>query len=304
MTEGSAKGFWMSATLHGAVAAALFIFGFVLKSEDTEQPKIFELVAGEGDNFMAKEAPLLGTPGGVKLDVPKAPEPKPSPPEPVPQGVTPPTPAPAPTPKKETPTPPKTSEPPLPDFKKKLQREVIKADSKVKREIAKEHAAEKKRLEEEQKKMTKEEFDRANKAKTAAPPAKSPSPKVAKIDAEGIAKGVVGGSAANKTGGAGGKALKNDNDDVMAAYDALFKQRLRAEFEPPPGVSDALKATIEVRSQMDGTLVNARVVKSSGSSEFDRAVLDAIRRVRMPARPDRKSEVIEFIFTMRERAEG
>ena len=66
MTEGSAKGFWMSATLHGSVAAAFFILWPRVKSEVTEQPKIFELVAGEGDNYMAKEAPALGTPGGVK----------------------------------------------------------------------------------------------------------------------------------------------------------------------------------------------------------------------------------------------
>ena len=104
-------------------------------------------------------------------------------------------------------------------------------------------------------------------------------------------------------GGAGGKALKSDNDDVLAAYDALFKQRLRAEFEPPPGLSDSLKAEIEVRSNADGSITGGRVTKSSGSPEFDRAVLEALRRVRMPARPDRKSELISFTFTMRERTE-
>ena len=58
-----------------------------------------------------------------------------------------------------------------------------------------------------------------------------------------------------------------------------------------------------MRSNADGTLTGWRISKSSGSEEFDRAVLDALRRVRMPARPDRKSEVIAFTFTMRERLE-
>jgi colicin import membrane protein len=294
----------MSAALHGAVIALLLFFTYVVSTNVTPTPKVFELVAGEGDNFMAREAPALGTSSGVKVDIPPAPEPKPVPPQPVPQEVAPEIPAtPLPTPKVVTPTPPKPAEKTVPDFKKKLQREVIVAESKAKREIKKEREKEAKRVADEQKKISKEEFDRANKAKGATPATKTASTKAPKIDAEGIAKGVVGGSTANKIGGAGGKALKTDNDDVLAAYDALFKQRLRAEFEPPPGLSDSLFVTIELRSNMDGSLTGARVVKGSGSSEFDRAVLDAIRRVRMPARPDRKSETIEFIFTMRERTE-
>jgi len=115
---------------------------------------------------------------------------------------------------------------------------------------------------------------------------------------------VVGGSRNNKTGGAGGKALKNDNDDVLLGYFALFKQRLRTEFEPPPGLSDTLKVSITVLSHPDGSLTNPRVIRSSGSREFEAAVLEAIRRVRMPPRPDKKTETVEFDFSMRERDEG
>jgi colicin import membrane protein len=303
MTDGSTKGFLLSAALHGSVAALLFL-SLLMKRDDSEIPKVFELVAGEGDNYMAREAPALGTPGGVKLEVPKLPEPKFAAPAPVPQQVVPvPSPVvPSPAKPDTTPAPQKQVDPVVPNFKKKLQRDVIVAESKAKREIKKQRDADAKRVADEQKRMTKEEFDRANKAKSSASSSKSAPVKVAKVDAEGIAKGVVGGSTANKVGGAGGKALKSDNDDVLAAYDALFKQRLRAEFEPPPGLSDSLKAEIEVRSDSDGTLSGGRVSKSSGSPEFDRAVLEALRRVRMPARPDRKSEVIQFIFTMRERS--
>jgi colicin import membrane protein len=312
MTDGSSKGFLFSATLHG-LAAALLLLGVVLKPDDLEIPKVFELVAGEGDNYMAREAPALGSPGGVKIDIPKAPEPKPVAPEPVQQEIVEPTPPPPSPPPKVvppptkvvTPTPQKQPEPVVPDFKKKLRRDVLNAESKAKRDVKKQRDAEtKQRAAEEQKRLTKEEFDRANKTKSSTSPAKSSPTKVVKIDAEGIAKGVTGGSTANKIGGAGGKALKTDNDDVLAGYDALFKQRLRSEFEPPPGLSDSLKAEVEVRSNADGSLSGGRITKSSGSAEFDRAVLDALRRVRMPARPDRKSEVIQFTFTMRERNEG
>jgi colicin import membrane protein len=224
-------------------------------------------------------------------------EPTPPPPAPPPKVVPPPT-------KVVTPAPQKEPDPVVPDFKKKLVRDVIVGESKAKRDIKKQQEVEKKRAAEEQKQLTKEEFDRANKTKNSTSPTKSSPTKVVKIDAEGIAKGVVGGSTANKKGGAGGKSLKTDNDDILAGYYALFKQRMRTEFEPPPGLSDSLKAEVEVRSNSDGSLSGGRITKSSGSAEFDRAVIDALRRMRMPERPDHKSELILFTFTMRERSEG
>ncbi len=308
MTATSPQAFLLSATFHGAIAAALLLFTYSCNRQNLDEPKIIELVAGEGDNFGAKVAPALGIEGGLKVEMPKAPEPKPAPPpEPEPLPV-----APAPTPPPPT---PKTTPPPLEptdeatrNFAKDLKATVRTATKKAQRDIAKERAAEKKRLDDEkkrqeaeQKKMSKEEFDRLNKTKTVASNTKSGPPKVTKVDTEGIRKGVVGGSTENKKGGAGGKALRNDNDDVLAAYDALFKQRLRAAFEPPPGLSDSLKATIEVRSHADGGLSLARVTQPSGSAEFDRAVLDAVRRMQMPPRPDKKTETIEFVFAMRER---
>lgn len=316
MTDGSSRGFLISATLHG-IAAALLLFSFITTRNEDEKPKVFELVAGEGDNYMAREAPALGSPGGVTLELPKAPEPKPAPPQPAPQEVIAPAPRPSPPePKVVTPEPPKPPVTTAPDFKKKLRRDLIVAESKAKLEIKRKREADARReaqakreadarkAADDQKPMTKEEFDRANKTKKSTTPGKSSPVKVAKIDAEGIAKGVVGGSTANKIGGAGGKALKVENDDVLAAYDAMFKQRLRTEFEPPPGLSDSLKVEIEVQSNADGSLSGGRVAKSSGSAEFDRAVLDALRRVRMPPRPDKKGESIGFIFTMRERTDG
>ena len=79
MSDGSTKGFFCSATLHGAAALLLFL-SLVMKRDDSDPAKVFELVAGEGDNYMATEAPALGSQSGVKVNIAKAPEPKPAPP--------------------------------------------------------------------------------------------------------------------------------------------------------------------------------------------------------------------------------
>lgn len=297
MSPHSQGAFVLSLTLHALVAALVLFFGYFSRTTD-EPSRVLELVAGEGDNYMATEAAALGTEGGVKLPTPKPPAPV----EAVPQPPAPVAPT-APT----TPTTP--AEKPVPDLSRTVKRAVANADAKAKREIAKEAAAEKKRDEEEKKKqqqaakLTKEEFDRRNKTKSTTAPTKVASNTKAPkgVDAEGIAKGVVGGSTANKIGGAGGKALTANPDDVLAAYYALFKTRLHAAFEPPPGLSDTLKATIEFRSNPDGSITNARITKSSGSAEYDRAVLDAVARVKMPPRPDKKAEEPSIIFSMRER---
>lgn len=313
MSDGTGKGFLLSATLHGSVALAMLL-AYIIHPSSSDEAKVFELVAGEGDNYMAREAPALGTPGGVKVDVPKAPEPKPTPPAPAPEPVAPePAVVPAPKPPTPTPTPPpeKPADAPVPNFKKQLVREVIRAESKAKMQIKKERDAEKKRLdaekkkqEEDKKRMTKEDFDRAHPSKGTTQVVKNTPPKVKGVDSEGIAKGVVGGSTKNKTGGAGGKALTNDNDDVLAGYYRLFKEELRRKFEPPPGLAESLKATVEVRSNPDGSFTSARIVKPSGSKIFDDAVLEAIRRVRLPPRPDRKAESLEFDFTLRDMGTG
>src|SRR4051812_7159546 len=77
MTERYPNAFLLSATMHGAIVAVLLLFAYVLERPSQEKPKIFELVAGPGNNYMATEAPAVGTPGGVKLNVPAPTPPKP-----------------------------------------------------------------------------------------------------------------------------------------------------------------------------------------------------------------------------------
>jgi len=299
----------MSLSLHALAIGLIAFFAYTAKLAEEKQPRIIELVAGPGEDYGAKEAPALGTEAGVKLDLSKlAPAPTPTPPTPAPPAPTPPrvvdrtpvvAPAPKTPPKTEAKAPAKTKEPdPARDIAKELKSNVRSAD----RWARKEAVAERKKEEARVARITKEQFDKMNAGKVSSATApKGTAPKVAKVDAKGIAQGVLGGSADSKTG-AGGKALKREDGSILELYDAELLLKLRKAFEEdrPPGLSDSLKVTIAVRSNADGSLTGAKVVEPSGNAEFDRAVLEALRRVRMPARPDKKADYLSFVFTMRE----
>lgn len=287
--------FVTSVVLHSLVVAVLLLAAYSKSFESKPATKVFELVAGEGDNFAATEAPALGSPGGIKLSVPSPPVPRPEPvapevtkPEPVPEKPvptppipTPPVPKPPipvapPVPKQEpvkSPTEPKPTTSKTKTMAEQMRWEAIRSESKIKTQIARDKAAEKKRLEQE-----------AKVAKAAA--ASAP-----RVDVEGIVKGVQGGSTANKEGGAGGKALVRSDGPVMEAYFGMLRDRLLKALDKPPGLSDTLVAEAEFRIGADGSIRGAKIISPSGSVEFDRAVLEAYSRVRMPARPDGKSTV-------------
>ena len=291
MSDRMPAAFVTSVVLHGLVVAVLLLAAYSKSFESKPATKIFELVAGEGDNFAATEAPALGSPGGIKLSVPAPPVPRPEPvapevtkPEPVPEKPipTPPVPKPPmpvapPVPKQEpvkSPTEPKPTTSKTKTMAEQMRWEAIRSESKIKTQIARDKAAEKKRLEQE-----------AKVAKAAA--ASAP-----RVDVEGIVKGVQGGSTANKVGGAGGKALvRSDAPEMMDAYFGMLRDRLLKALDKPPGLSDTLVAEAEFRIGADGSIRGVKIISPSGSAEFDRAVLEAYSRVRMPARPDGKSSV-------------
>ena len=298
--------FMLSLTLHAAVVAVLLFLTYAASPGDKEKPQVFELVAGAGDNYMATAAPALGSPGGVKLDLPAPPTPQPQV-EPAPES---PAPEPAlPEPSPITPAPIEKKAPPVkkadapeptevPNFKKQITKQIIRAESQAKRDI--------KRERDKEAKITKEAFDKANKAKAKeAASAKGSPAKVAKIDAEGIAAGVIGGSTKNKIGGGGGKALVAEDGKPMERYFSLLKLRLKENHEKPTGLSDTLVARVEFFVGADGSISRVRISRSSGSAEFDRSVLEAFSRTRtIGARPDKKGEAVELEFKMREEDSG
>lgn len=277
MQPTSPGAFILSLTLHGLIIAVALFFAFAFQTQVKEKPRIFELVAGEGDNYNATEAPALGVPG-IKLNVP-------APASPVPVAE--------PAPERVVEQAPAKVEPKPPDFSKDVQRIASKREKRL-------VTADRKKREEEAKRMSKAEFDKLNKNKPA-PKIGAAAPKIAKIDAEGIAKGVVGGSTNNKTGGAGGKALTRDEQDALDSYIAMLILRLRAAHEKPPDLSDLLQARVQFRIAADGTLSGVKILDSSGSAEFDRSVLEAFARVRsIGPTPNGKSDVWVVTFKMKE----
>jgi colicin import membrane protein len=293
MNDRMPTAFLTSLTLHGAVVAVMLLMAYTAGLEKRTETKVFELVQGEGDNFAATEAPLLGVPGGIKVNIPTPPAPRPTPQPPTPEPkvvelepvtpeISPPTPTPAPTPPPPTPTkapPDAKSKAPVNTTKtiaEQMKWEQIKRESAAKQKLAKEKAAEKKRLDAER-------AEAARREKLAA--------KSVRIDSAGIAKGVLEGSAANTKGGAGGKALTRTEGPVLDAYFAMLRERLLAALRSQAGLSDTLSTEVEFRLNADGSIIGAKVIGPSGNAEFDRAVLDVFSRVRMPGRPDGRGDV-------------
>lgn len=295
----------LSAALHALVVALLLLLSYTASRNANEIPKVFQLVAGDGNDYMAREAPREGTPGGVKIDTPLPPAPQPAREEP--KQETRPEPKSEPAQVKAAPVaPPTPKEAPQPTKKQaperilpNIRRDVIRAESQAKKDIEKQRKAEEKKLADEKKKQA--ELEAQNKAKASN--SKSSQTKVARVDVEGIQRGLAEGSA-NSKAGAGGKALRSDNDDVLGAYFQLFKEKVQRICEAPPGLSESVRGEFEFTIHADGSISGARVLKSSGNSDFDQAVLDAIRRVRMPAHPEKKTESVKFAYSMRDQNRG
>ncbi|HTZ19853.1 MAG TPA: TonB family protein [Opitutaceae bacterium] len=303
MTAQSPSAYLSSAMLH-AVAVVLLVGAAWVARQQTRPPvKIFDLVAGAGNNWAATEAPALGTPDGVKLKVPataepapRIAEPAPAPPEPI-----------APAPLQEAPVPqaaPKTTDGKVPDLVRTVKRTAAKVEQKMaqKQRMEEAIAADKARKEAAAAKkiMTKEQYDKLY-GKNGNPAGKAGTTKIARVDAEGIAGGVVGGSTANKVGGAGGKALSREEASLMDGYFSFLKQKLEQAHEPPVGVSDKLSVRVEFMLAVDGSISQVHIVRSSGNKDFDQSVLEAFKRVRpIGTRPDGRSEAITLEFNTRD----
>jgi colicin import membrane protein len=300
--------FWVSAGLHGLALGLLVVLTFALKDKIEAQPAVFELVAGEGDDFMATEAPS-GHEAGQAKDGPiefTAPESVPewTPPAPAPVEVTPVEPvAPAPVEpvKKAEPVKPPVAEPKT-NFTQNIKSAIRKETRKAEREVKAQRAADAKAAAEEAKRTSYEQFQKQNASKTKSTSKSSgvanatPGPR---IDASGIKKGVTGGTGAGSTG-AGGTALARAEANAMDAYFSMLRARLLSSHELPGGVSDLLSAEVQFTFAANGAVSGVRIVRSSGSKDFDDSVLEAFGRLKMPARPDKKTDVQRLTFRIKE----
>jgi len=274
MRAQSPAAYGLSALVHGAVALLILFFSYAANSVVKDSPKIFELVAGEGNNYAATSAPALGIVGGIKvpaMPAMSAPPAEPAPAEPV-APASPIQPAP-----ETAPSPAKAKK--VPDLVAQLKRTEMRRELNLERKYEKAQEAAAKRLAQEQK----------------------AEGKVSHIDAEGIREGVIGGSTANKEGGAGGRALTREEGSELEAYFALLKARIKENHAPPEGVSDSLSARVEFLVAADGEISQVRIETSSGNAEFDRSVVEACQQTRsIGPRPDGRSETVQMLFKMRE----
>jgi len=267
MRSNAPEALLISAILHAAVVGLVLFFSYAASRVVQENPKVFELVAGGGDNYAATAAPALGSQGGVKVP---AQRPQPKPPAPKPQ--------PAPIQAAPEAVPAKAPKPV--DLVAQLKRVEAQRERRLEARYRKEEEAERKRQ---------EELQREHAAK------------VAHIDAEGIKEGVLGGSTENKTGGAGGRALTREEGSELEAYFALLKARIKENHVPPEGVSSSLEARVACFVAADGSLSHVRILRSSGNADFDRSVVDACEHARpIGARPDGQGDTVEMTFKMHE----
>ena len=301
--------FWVSAGLHGAAILLLVVLAVAARDEAEERPAVFELVAGEGDDFMATEAPAgseagQAATGEIAFDAPES-VPSWTPPQPVTEVV----PLEAlPPPAEPVKTPP-VAETPVPNFKQAVKDKLRQEKRKVEREIKKQRAADEAAAkaaaaaEAKRKAATSyEQWQKQNAGKTtprnsgATPGASSTG---RRIDAGSIKRGVTGGTGAGSTG-AGGTALARAEANAMEAYFSMLIQRLRDSHEKPGGLSDLLNAEVQFTVAANGVISGVRIVRSSGNADFDQSVIEAFGRVRMPARPDKNTDVQRLTFRIKE----
>lgn len=278
MRANSPSAFFTSLTLHSIVAALIVFFTYYSVWRQGPPPVIFELVAGPPTAPDELVAPALGnslTP--VKAEQPKV-EPKPVQPEPkVEEPV---------QTVKAVETPPVSEVvPPPPKPKPKADTsllKVMKNSQKMSyRDYLKKHPTPK------------------PSSQTAS--AKPRTGNVPKIDAEGIAQGVKGGSITNKRGGGGGKALTREEQSLLNTYYSLLISALKRAHVPPPGVNDKLEAKVTFDITGGGHILNPRIAVSSGDRDFDESVLDAFRNVGSVGRtPNGKSDTLTVVFRMRD----
>lgn len=87
---------------------------------------------------------------------------------------------------------------------------------------------------------------------------------------------------------------------VMDAYFATLITRLRETHEAPSGLSDQLSAEVRFTLGADGSVTGVRITRGSGNAAFDQSVLDAFSRLRLPSRPDGKTDEVRLTFRIRE----
>jgi len=154
-----------------------------------------------------------------------------------------------------------------------------------KQALAQQQAAEKKKLESD---ARREEANKQQKQETA----------LLEKQRQAIIAQMVGqaGKAGTAVTGGSGSASQSAGPSASYAAKVVASVRRNITFQPPPGSNSP--AVVEVRTAPDGTITASRLLKSSGSSAWDDAVLRALERTRsMPRDVDgRVPDPMELSF--------
>lgn len=279
MRATSPSSLFLSLTIHAGFVAAIFLTTYFVAQRVKEQPVIFELVAGPPTAPDELVAPALGnTTKAIKLEIPKI-ELVPTMPEPEPVVQTQPE-------EQAVPPPPAEKEKPKPKAKAP---EKPKPDTTIVKEMK------------QAQRMSYKDYLKKHPTPKPSAPAPRKTANVPRVDAQGIAQGVKGGSTANTRGGGGGNALTREKQNEMNTYISLLIQELKKAHEPPPGVSDRLETKVTFDITASGAIMNPRISKSSGDKAFDESVLDAFLRMRsIGPTPNRRSDTWTVTFKMRD----
>jgi TonB family protein len=257
----------LSAFLHLLIFGSVFFYAWWSQRVDNTPPPAFELVAGPGDNYMATAAPTtIEAEPSVTVDIPE-PEPRPIPPPPRPEPKPPP---PAPEPRVVPPKPApvvieKAPEPP--PVKIEPARERVSFA-----EFAQTHGA-------------------PEPQKTRAPAPIRPT----KINVNQVME-----STAVVTTGAGGTAMTSNELNMSKRYVAMIINRIRQALEQA-GINDLREAGVRFSVSTQGAISDASITRSSGSAEFDRAVLAAFRSIRpIGIPPTGRAEIFTTVIRLTE----
>jgi colicin import membrane protein len=86
----------------------------------------------------------------------------------------------------------------------------------------------------------------------------------------------------------------------MTLYFAGLVRQLAERHVKPAGLSALLNAEVSFTVAANGAISGLCIVRSSGNAEFDRSVLEAFARVKLPGRPDGKTDVQTLTFRTQE----
>lgn len=256
------KAFIYSGILHGVVIAGLFLgmatsilkappeqkhyFEIVVPSEDRPGPANLPKAPGPPSTERIREQRTALPDFGTIPEIPKMAPPKAQ--QPAPQPV-------APTPAVSKPATPTPNAPPKPTTPATTTKTVSFSD------FQKQHGA------------------ATNTKQTNKPQKTSRTVNVPKIDVSGITGDLSRMRPSGGGGGTGGAGPGGVSASDFDRWKSAIYLRIDAVWERPETATEGIEAKVAFEVTSSGSIIKARIEKSSGNSTFDQSILQALRLV-------------------------